>query len=144
MPEGDVCTNDPEGCCSGLDCIGSVNKVCTDCLEEEESCYQDSDCCNRPCDGNGGTTCGCPDGFEWNEQFGNCEYVATECYFTNECQYDPFNAGDSFVLWLGTPGCFTNIFGGSPGQNPYYYACCPIDPGQGYPAIYGWQDIEVY
>jgi hypothetical protein len=130
----EFCTNNEDGCCPGLTCIGDVNKLCLTCRNEGETCWNDGDCCNRPCDGvnnQGDSICGCPEGFIWNPNLG-CHFPTQQCY-SSPC---PIRISTNFIQWLGNPGCFKNFLGIENSDPPYRTACCPYNPGEGYETVY--------
>jgi len=137
IEEQSLCTDEVDGCCGDLICYGGLGKLCIECREEGESCFQDSDCCDRPCDGNGGTVCGCPDGFVWDPEAG-CTFPTEQCYPHILCNIDP---EENFIQWLGTPGCFIDFLGARGGQEPYESACCPVN-FEGYETIYSFDNPE--
>ena len=139
----EFCTNNEDGCCPGLTCYGDVNKVCLTCRDEGETCFDDGECCNRPCDGTndqGDKICGCPDGFVWSTQAEACIFPTQQCY-SSPC---PTRISTNFIQWLGTPGCFMNIFQ-DVGQSQYIRSCCPYNPGEGYETVYDFNfpDSEI-
>ena len=136
IEEQSLCTDEVDGCCGDLICYGGLGKLCIECREEGESCFQDSDCCDRPCDGNGGTVCGCPDGFEWNS-------------FTQQCVAQIGNCGENPP---GTQRCNSLLdilinpllcLFSQNDEPPYEQVCCPYIEYQG-EQYYRRQDIEVY
>ena len=144
----EFCTNNEDGCCPGLTCVGDLSKFCLTCRNEGETCWNDGDCCNRPCDGTndqGDSVCGCPDGFVWNNELQICEFARASCFDPddpdNQCSIDP---RVNFAAWLGDSGCFMNflgIRGNSGGNAPYEFACCPYNPGEDYDEVWSFDNI---
>jgi len=139
----EFCTNNEDGCCPGLTCVGEVNKLCLGCRNEGETCWNDGDCCNRPCDGTndqGDSVCGCPEGYEWDEIEEECIFVRATCfdyYNPEKCNIDP---RVNFAAWLGSPNCFADIFR-QPGQPQYELACCPYIASEDYDEVWSFDNI---
>src|SRR3989344_5135288 len=136
IEEQDLCTDEIDGCCGDLICYGGLGKLCIECREEGESCFQDSDCCDRPCDGNGGTVCGCPDGFEWGPFAQKCVARFSNC---GENPPGTQRCNSLLDILINPLLCLFS----QNDEPPYEEVCCPYIEYQG-EQYYQRQDIEVY
>ena len=112
----EFCTNNEDGCCPGLSCVGDLSKFCATCLNEGDACQNDLFCCGEETltDGYCSENHCCSAGEAWD---------GYDCVERAECYADPCSIRPStnFILWLGTPGCFI------PTNQQPMQACCPAN-----------------